>query len=245
MNTLTAKIVLGMLLCVLSSHAAPASAKSAIAEAAAAGKFLCLVFYDVQDESFNGISSAVTSYKKSAARKISLYTAKISIAENKEIADKYGIQVTDLPMLLVIAPNGAVTGGAPRTVTADQLKQFTGISELMQKVIKPLQERKVALVALQNPSTKSNAESWLGVNDFANDPLYKDLVAAIKADPAAAGSQEFVKQCQLIAPLSEATVVVLMPPGKIAKVLSGKLTKADILKSLQSCSAGSGCCSGH
>jgi hypothetical protein len=44
--------------------------------------------------------------------------------------------------------------------------------------------------------------------------------------------------------MTEATVVVLLPPGSIGKVFTGKVTKADILKSLQSCSpgGGSGCC---
>jgi hypothetical protein len=108
----------------------------------------------------------------------------------------------------------------------------------MLKTIKPLQENKVALVALQNSITKFNAESWAGVNDFANDANYKKVVTAIKADPSAAGSQEFIKQCQLIAPLAEATVVILLPPGRIGKVLSGKLTKADVLKALGSCATG-------
>jgi len=243
MNNAPVKIVLMLLLFALASHAVPTNAKSAIDETSKAGQFLCLVFYEAHDASLTSLSSTISTFKKTSKKKFVAYNAKMSDPANKEIVDKYGIQSTDLPMVLVIAPNGAVTGGAPKTVTADQLKQFTGISDLMLKVIKPLQERKVALVALQNQSTKSNAESWSGVNDFANDTLYKDLVAAIKADPAAAGSQDFVKQCGLMTTLTEATVVVLMPPSKIAKVLSGKLTKADILKSLQSCSAGSGCCS--
>ena len=129
-------------------------------------------------------------------------------------------------MVLIIAPNGAITGGFPKAITADQLKQSVSVSDLMLKTIKSLQEQKVALVALQNSSTKFNTESWAGVNEFASDANYKNLVVAIKADPSAAGSLEFIKQCQLIVPLSEATVVVLLPPGKIGKVLTGKLTKA-------------------
>jgi hypothetical protein len=142
-----------------------------------------------------------------------------------------------------MAPNGVVTNGASKTVTADQLEQSVSVSDLMLKTLKPLLEQKVALVALQNSSTKFNDESLQGVNDFANDPQYKQYVAVVKADPAAKGSQDFVKQCQLLAPLAEATVVVLLPPGQIGKILTGKVTKADILKSLQSCKTGSGCCS--
>jgi hypothetical protein len=243
MNSMHIKVILGALLFSMATYAAPTNAKSAIAEASAAGKFLGLIFYEAQDASLTGLSSSITAFNKSSTKKIAVYKAKLGDPANSEIVAKYGIQGTDLPLVLVIAPNGAVTGGYPKIVTADQLKQSVDISDLMLKTIKPLQDQKVVLVALQNSTTKSNAESWAGVNDFANDANYKQLVTAVKADPAAPGSQEFMKQCQLISPLTEATVVVLMPPGKITKVINGKTTKNDILKSLQSCKTGSGCCS--
>ncbi len=232
----------GLLLSALVTYAAPTNAKSAIAEASAAGQFLCLIFYDTEDASLIGLTSTVKTFITSSKKKVAVYKAKISEPANREIAEKY--QVQGLPFLLVIAPNEAITGGYPKTVTEDQLKQSLSVSDLMCKIIKPLQEQKVALVALQNQSTKSNKESWQGVSDFVSDPNYKKLVAFIKADPAAEGSKDFIKQCQLIAPITEAAVVVLLPPGRIAKVLTGKTTKADILKSLQACSSGggSGCC---
>jgi hypothetical protein len=245
MNSIPIKLILGVLLFVTGTYAAPMNAKSAIAEASTAGKFLCLIFYDTQDTSFNAMVATIVPFKKSSAKKVIVYKAKMSDPANKEIAEKY--QVQGLPFLLVFAPNEAITGGYPKTVTEDQLKQSLNISDLMCKIIKPLQEQKVALVALQNQSTKFNAESWQGVNDFASDPNYMKLVASIKADPAAEGSKDFIKQCQLITPLTEAAVVVLLPPGKIAKVLTGKTTKDDILKSLQACTGGGGgkCCSGR
>lgn len=232
-----------LLLFAVATYAVPTNAKSAIADAFAAGQFLCLVFYETKDASFTEMSSSIETFIKTSTNKISVYNAKAADPANQEVQDRYFITKGNLPMLLVLAPNGAVTGGSPKTVTADQMKQFTSFSDLMLKIIKPLQEQKVVLVALQNASTKFNKDSWAGVTDFANDANYKDLVAAVKADPTATGSQDFVKQCQLIPPLTEATVVVLIPPGKIAKIMNGIVTKADILKSLQACKAGSGCCS--
>jgi hypothetical protein len=236
-------MIIGLLLFALSSQAAPTNAKSAISEASAAGKFLCLIFYDTE-EALLGLSSTVKTFITSSKTNATVYKAKISEPANREIAEKYQIQ--GLPFLLILAPNEAITGGYPTTVTEDQLRQSLSVSDLMLKVMKPLQEQKIALVALQNKSTNLNAESWQGVNDFANDTNYKKFVVPIKADPSAAGSQEFVKQCQLIAPLTQATVVIVMPPGRIGKVLAGKLTKADVLKALGSCATGCapGGCSG-
>jgi hypothetical protein len=237
------KIVSTILFCVLTSYAVPTNAKSAIADASAAGQFLCLVFYETKDASFTAMSSSIETFIKTSTKNILVYNAKVGDPANQEVQDRYFVTKGDLPMLLVIAPNGAITGGSPKTVTADQLTQFTAFSDLMLKVVKPLQEQKVVLVALQNASTRFNTDSWAGVNAFANDTNYKKFVAAVKADPTATGSQDFIKQCQLIPPILQATVVVLIPPGKIAKVLTGKTTKDDILKSLQACKAGSGCCS--
>jgi hypothetical protein len=239
MNSLPIKMIFGVLLFTLATYAAPTNAKSAIAEASTAGKFLGLIFYEAQDAALTDLASSVATLNKSSTKKLSVYKALLSDSVNKEVAGNYGIRSGgNLPMLLVVAPNGVITGGFPKAITADQFKQSTGLSDLMLKILKPLQEYKPTLVALQNSYTKFSAESWAGVDEFVNDPQYKKFVAAIKADPSAAGSLEFVKQCQLLAPLSEATVVILLPPGKIGKVLTGKLTKADILKALGSCATG-------
>jgi len=238
MNNISIKFILGVLLLAMGTYSAPATAKSAMDEASAAGQFLCLIFFNAQSASSGELTAPIEAFKKTSSKKIVVYKADIGDPANQEIAGKYGVQGGNLPILLVVAPNGAITGGYPKTVTADQLKQSISVTDLMLKVIKPLQEQKVALVALQNASTKFNKESWQGVNDFANDTLYKKFVATVKSDPAAAGSQEFIKQCQLIAPLTEATVVIVMPPGRIGKVLTGKLTKADVLKALGSCATG-------
>jgi hypothetical protein len=243
MNRFSVSLIVGVLLFATASEAVPTNAKSAIKEASVNGNFLLLTFYQTKDASFTALSSTISAFKKSSTKKIAVFDATLNDPTNKEIAAKYEIPTDKLPLLLVLSPNGVVTGGYPGSVTTDQIKQSVGVSDLMLKVLKPLQEQKVTLVALQNATTKQNSESWAGVNDFANDTNYKDLVAAIKADPSATGSQEFIKQCQLISPLSQATVVVLLPPGRIGKVFTGKTTKADILKSLQTCTAGSGCCS--
>lgn len=246
MKNAPVKVVTALFIFAIACHGAATNAKSAMEAASKAGQFLCLTFYESPDASFTAMSSSVTSFKKSSGSKVATFNAKISDPTNYDVVNQNGIQGGDLPVLLVIAPNGVITGGYPKSVTMEQLKQSVSVSDLMLKTLKPLQEQKVALVALQNQATKLNQESWQGVNEFANDQQFKQFVSAMKADPAAAGSQEFLKQCGLKSPLTEATVIVLLPPGRIGKVIVGKTTKDDILKCLQSCSAGSckpGACS--
>ncbi|NLD99683.1 MAG: hypothetical protein GX640_07390 [Fibrobacter sp.] len=112
-----------------SVNQAATTAKSAIEEASKAGQFLFLIFYEADDAQFSAIKKDVEDFKKSTAKKIVLYNAKVSDPANKEITEKYDIQISQTPLLLVIAPNGAVAGGYPGTVTAEQLNQSISHSE--------------------------------------------------------------------------------------------------------------------
>lgn len=219
-------------------------AKEAIQKASASGQYLLLAFYETTDDAFVAMTSAAETLITSSDQKITFFGAKMDTSDNKTVAEKYGVQTIHLPILLVIAPNGAITGGFPKTVTPEKLEQSVHVSDLMLKTLQPLQDQKIVLVSLRNSLTKHSEASWKGVNDFVTDPQYQQITTAISADPAAEGSREFLKQCNLLPTLSEATVVVLLPPGRIGAVLTGKLTKADVLKSLQSCAGGGGCGSG-
>ena len=232
--------VFAMFVMANSLPAQPANAKDAIDAAVKSGHYLFLVFYEKTDAAFTSISSTAKNFQNSSKTKISIYNAKLSEPENRETASKYGVKNNnDLPLMLIFAPNGVITGGFPTSVTSEQLKQSVSVSDLMLKILKSLQQQKIVLVALQNQTTKLNAESWQGVSDFVNDKNYNQFSSAVKADPAESGSLEFVKQCGLISPLSVATVIVLLPPGQIGKILNGKTSKSDIVAALQSCTSGS------
>ncbi|MBN1130051.1 MAG: hypothetical protein JXA71_13755 [Chitinispirillaceae bacterium] len=125
-------------------QAVPTNAKSAITEASTAGQFLALIFYDTQDASLAGLTSSVATFNKTRTKKVSVYKAKLSDPANREIAGKYGIRSGgDLPIVLMVAPNGVITGGFPKAITADQLMQAIvkithdpGIAQMAQRKIR-------------------------------------------------------------------------------------------------------------
>ena len=86
----------------------------------------------------------------------------VNVADPMEdqIVARYGVRQAKLPLVLVFAPNGVITGGYEQAITSEKLNQCMNISDLVLKVLKPLQERKVVLVTLQNGSTVNNTESW-------------------------------------------------------------------------------------
>ena len=231
-----------ILLFALSSQAAVSNAKGAIDGASRAGQFLFLTFYNTEDQAFSAMSTNIANFRKSTPKKTAVYNARIGDPNEKETVERYKVWQARLPLLLVIAPNGVVTAGFQQTATADQLKQSVDIPGLHLKILKPLQERKVVLVCLQNKATKFNMESEKAVKEFTADQQFKQFVGSVHADPSAKDSQDFLKQVGLPETMTEATVVILLPPNAIGKILKGNITKVDIVKSLQSCTAGSGCC---
>ncbi|MGE5343503.1 MAG: hypothetical protein ACM3SY_18700 [Candidatus Omnitrophota bacterium] len=228
-----------------SSAANPVNAKTAMDLAMRSGKFISLIFYEKKDPAYHTMSTCIDNFAKSSQGKLIVHQSRVSDPREKEIVDRFDIRRARLPVILIIAPNGAVTAGYEQKVTLDQVKKSVEVPELMLKVLKPLQERKITLVLLQNEKTKFNKESSKAINDFIRDPKYKKVVSTINANPSASGSREFLRQCSLATPQTEAVVVVMLPPKTIAKVLKGKITKADVEASLQTCTPGSGCCPGR
>lgn len=234
--------IMVILFFVMAGNADVPTAKAAITEASRTGQFLFLTFYSTQDAAFTSMSTIITDFRKSTSQKTATYNVNMGDPNEKEIVDLYKVWRARLPLLLVIAPNGAVTGGFQMKATNDQLKQSLEISELNLKIVKQLQEGKVVLVSLQNDTTKFNTESAKAIDEFTSDAQFKQYSGSVLADPSAKDSQEFLKQIGQTEAITEATVVILIPPNSIANILKGNITKADISKSLQSCTPGSACC---
>jgi hypothetical protein len=147
-----------------------------------------------------------------------------------------------LPLLLVHAPNGVITGGFQETVTQEQLKSSTSVQECILEVLKPLQEQKLVIVSLKNSKTRFNREASQASDEFAQDPRLAGKVAIIEKDPSDPKNKDLVKQCGLSGTIAEATTALLAPPGSLLKVFKGKITKSDLMAALASCSSGGSCC---
>jgi len=218
---------------------APESANNAIAQAQQNGDFLLMLFYEKKDDSFKQMQKISRVFSENMAKVIRTYTALTTDGKESEVIQKYGINRASLPVLLVFAPNGAITGGFPQKVTEEQLSNCM-VSKLVMDVLKAVQARKIALVLLQNSKTKYNAETALTADEFARDPRLNGYVDIIKQDPGDEEIKDFIAQCKIDNSKNEATTVFIVPPGQIRGVYSGKTTKNTLIAGLASCSSGCG-----
>lgn len=142
-----------------------------------------------------------------------------------------------MPLILAVAPNGAITGGFPPGFEEKQLLDaFASPGE--EKSLKALQDRRLVLVSIQNGRTSSNDAAMKGVRDFKADPNYGPSTELVTIDPSDPAETGFLRALQVTPETAEAVTVCLVPPGRAIARFSGGTEKEAIVAAL---STGGGC----
>jgi len=186
--------------------------------------------------------ATVKSVQGKLSARASFTTADVGNPVHKVLINRYGVDRAPMPLTLVLAPNGAVTGGFPKEVKPTDFSDVF-VSNGMADVLKALQNGKLAAVCLQNGRTKYNKESLGAAQGMGADSRLSGRVEVIKIDPADRAESKFLQQCKVNTGSANSQVMLLVPPGKMLGVFDGNTTKDKLMASLQSAlsSCGSGC----
>ena len=146
-----------------------------------------------------------------------------------------------MPLVLAMAPNGAITGGFP---TKFEERQLVGAfaTPATEKVMKNLQDGKLVFVCVQNGKTKSNDAAMRGVRDFKADARFARATEIVMLDPTDSAEASFLADIKVDPETEEARTVFLAPPGSAIADFRGATDKAELAAAFQK--ASSGCCSG-
>lgn len=228
--------------------AAPAGGKgtAAMSRAAEANQYL-FVFFHEKDE--DATRTARTTFDESV-KKITpaLQTVVVDRTDpaESEIVARFGVDRAPMPLVLAIAPNGAVTGGIKASDLTEERLRDAIASAGLQKCLKALQNRHLVLVCLQNASTQENDAAMKGVNDFKADKQFGEMTEIVKVDPGDAKEAKLVAQLKADPQSKTAATAILAPPGVFVALIDGSTSmedlKAALQKSASSCAPGSGCC---
>jgi hypothetical protein len=165
-------------------------------------------------------------------------------SSEKAIVEKLQVQTAPMPLVIAMAPNGAITGGFPpgQNLTEERLKGAIATPGL-QKCLKALQERKIVFLCAQNKKTRFNSAAMRGVNDFKSDPRFAQFTEIVTIDPANKVEGKFISQLKIDPNTNGAITAFLAPPGSIIGKFEGATDKNMLLASLQRAmaSCGSGC----
>lgn len=230
------------------SRAAPPGGKglAAMNRAAEAHQYLFVFFYEKDDDA----TRTARKTFEAALRKITPAPQSVAVDRTApaeaELAAKFGVDRAPMPLVLAIAPVGAVTGGFKAADLTEERLRDAVASAGLQKCLKALQDRRLVLVCLQNSGTQANEAAMKGVTEFKADAQFGELTEIVKVDPSDATEARLLAQLQADPKAKTAATALLAPPGVIVAKLEGPTSKAALKAALQkamaSCAPGSGCC---
>jgi len=216
-----------------------ATGLAALERATAAGKHLLLLFYRNDDDSTRAMKKIFANAAAKFAKRANSVTVDVTDAAEREIVAKYQVDRAPMPLALVVAPGGAVTGGFPGKVTEEQLSGAF-VSPGLANSLKALQDGKLVLLCVQNASTKSNDAAMRGVNAFITDTRFAKSTEVVSLDPTDEAESKFLKQLQIDPKTSEAVTALMAPPGSVVAQYKGATDKDVMIAALAAKQAGGG-----
>ena len=206
---------------------------TAMEQAAKDKKYLFAVFWRNEDEQTAAMKEVVSATVSTMPDRAASVAVHVADRAESSLVEKFGLNRAPMPLVLAIAPSGAVTGGFPnRCEKEDLLGAF--VSPAAEQTMKALQDGNVVLLCVQNQSTKQNDEALKGVNAFQSDPRFRTASMRVMLDPKDAAEVSFLSDLQVDSDTETAKTLVLVPPGSIVASLDGATTKEDVLAALRS-----------
>lgn len=219
----------------------PAAVPAVIQHAMDAKKYLFIFFYQVEDEETTALRKVFDNTMTKVADRAESVVARLADPSQKPLVNKFGADRAPMPMVLALAPNGAVTGGYPLKFD-EQLLMSAFCSRSTWESLKALQDGKLVFFCIQNASTKFGAEALKAVQDVKADPQYTKLTEIVTIDPSDATETDALKRLSIEPNVDEAVTILLAPPATIITRFKGATTQAAIVAEIQKAAAGKGAC---
>jgi hypothetical protein len=157
----------------------------------------------------------------------------VSDPAEKTMVVKFGIDRAPVPLVLALAPNGAITKGLPLKFDEKQLLQAF-VSPGTAQCLKALQSRKLVLLCVQSRSPYVRQVSLQqGVADFVTDARFAGATEVITLDPADPAEASFLQELQVDPRSGGQTTVFLAPPGSVVGKFDGPVAKEQLVAKLQ------------
>jgi hypothetical protein len=221
----------------------PGAGMAALNKAAAAKRYLFVFSWKEVNDQTTAMRKVFDRAMASVADRADAVVVKVDDPDERDLVEKFQLQRAPMPLVLAVAPSGAIMGGFPSECSEQDLVNAFG-TPCTEQVMKTMQDRKIALLCVQNDKTKSNDEALQGVRDFEADSRYVGATKVVMLDPADAAEASFLKDLKIDPQTEQAVTVLIAPPGVAVIEVQGAVTKAvlaDALQKASSACAGGAC----
>jgi hypothetical protein len=220
----------------------PSQAQAVIAQAAQANKFVFIFFWKDQNQQTDkawGILQPLAAKMADQAEIVSIQTTNPA---EKAVVDRYGASRAPMPLVMAVAPCGAITKAFTGALDENQLRSAF-VSTGTQLCMKALQDSKLVMICVTDQAARQDpAVIPQGVRDFKADERYGKATEIVLLNPRDQAEAPFLKDLQVDANSQKPVIVFFAPPATMIGKFDATATKQQIIAKLTS--AQSGCCPG-
>ncbi len=221
------------------ADAAPGQGLTALAEAARAGKYLFVFFFKDEGPQTRSMRAVFDQASEKAADRAMAVAVRTTDPAEKGIVARFELDRAPMPLVLAIAPNGAIMGGFPTRFEEKDLLGAFGTPSC-ERCMKAMQESKLVLLCVQNARTSANEAAMQGVRDFKADPRFGHATEIVTLDPSDAAEASFLADLKIDPKTPDAMTAFLVPPGSVVAEFKGATTKDELIAALEKANTGCG-----
>ena len=217
-----------------SARAAVSPGQAAVGRAAAANKYLFIFFWKEQNRQTDAVWKAFQPAIGRLGGTADSVAVRTEDPAEKALVDRYGASRAPMPLILAIAPNGAITKAFPGTFDERQLAAAM-VSPCTQQCLKVLQDRKLVLLCVQDwpPEARSVAVPQ-GVLDFKADSRFAQATEIVLLNVRDQRESGFLRDLQVDPRAAGPVAVFLAPPGAMIGKFAPGVTKEELAAKLAS-----------
>jgi len=216
--------------------------QAAIDRAAAANKYVFIFFWKEKNSQTDKAWSVLQPAAAKLADSADVVSIRITDPAEKQVVDKYGVTRAPMPLVLAVAPCGAITKAFTTAFDENQLRTAF-VSPCTQLCLKALQSRKLVFVCVVEKTDPQNPPPIpQGVQDFKADKKYASCTEVILLDAGDAAEAALLKDFEVGPNATKPLTIFLAPPGTLIGRFGGEASKEALAAKLAA--AQSGCCPG-
>ncbi|MHB8901785.1 MAG: hypothetical protein ACYC6Y_23770 [Thermoguttaceae bacterium] len=205
--------------------------QAAIEKAASAKKFALVLFWKERgaqtDKAWGDLQSAART-----ANWAEITAVQATDPAERQLVARYDLSRAPMPLVLAIAPCGAVTKAITGSITEAQV-QSAYVSPCTQLCLKAIQDRKlVMLCVMDRKDPYRPAGVPQGVQDFKADGRYGPATEVVLVNATDQAEAAFLQDLQVDPREPKPVTVLLAPPGAMVGKFDSRATKEQMVAQL-------------
>lgn len=204
---------------------------AAIENAARSNKYLFIFFWKQNDQNTGAMFQKFKEVMPKMADRADPLVVHVADPAEKPMVDKFGVSRAPMPLVVALAPNGAITKGCPVKFDEKQLQEAF-VSPCTAECMKALQNRKLVLLCVQNHKTQFNQVALRGVQEFKADARFARATEVVALDPSDHSEASFLNDLRVNPQTPQAVTILLAPPGTPVATFTGPVTKDQLVTKL-------------